>query len=76
MQAELYGIYHAVVVSTKDPSDRGRVRVKAPQVSGNAELQWAEPVNPALPVPAVNSTVWIMFNGGYVNKPVYFSNSV
>lgn len=71
MQDNLYGVYRAVVVSTKDPSSKGRVRVKAPQVAGNAELQWAESVNPALPVPAVNSVIWVMFNGGYINKPVY-----
>lgn len=72
MQANLYGVYRAVVVNAKDPSNKGRVRVKAPQVSGNAELQWAEPANPASPIPSVNTVVWVMFNGGYINKPIYF----
>lgn len=73
MQANcLYGVYRGVVVSTKDPTNKRRVRVKAPQVSGNAELQWAEPANPASPIPSVNTVVWVMFNGGYINKPIYF----
>jgi hypothetical protein len=71
MQDNLYGVYRAVVVSTKDPANKRRVRVKAPQVSGNAELQWAEPVNSGSPIPSVNSIIWVMFNGGYINKPVY-----
>ncbi len=74
MQDKLYGVYRAIVVSTQDPTNKRRVRLKAPQVSGNAELQWAEPANPASPVPFVNSIVWVMFNGGYINKPIYFPN--
>lgn len=72
MQTDLFGIYRAVVVGTKDPAGKNRIRVKAPQVSGNAELDWAEPVNSASPVPSVNSVVWVMFNGGYINKPLWF----
>lgn len=71
MQDDLYGVYRAIVTSTKDPSNKGRVRVRVPQVAGNAELEWAESMNPALPVPAVSSIVWVMFNGGYINKPLY-----
>lgn len=73
MQANcLYGVYRGVVISTKDPTNKKRVRVKVPQVSGNAELQWAEPANPASPIPSVNTIVWVMFNGGYINKPIFF----
>lgn len=73
MQANcLYGVYRGVVISTKDPANKKRVRVKVPQVSGNAELQWAEPANPASPIPSVNTVVWVMFNGGYINKPIFF----
>lgn len=71
MQSNLYGIYRAIVTSTKDPTQQGRIRVKAPQVAGNAELNWAEPSTVSSEVPIVNSVVWIMFNGGYINKPVY-----
>lgn len=72
MQTDLYGVYRAVVVSVRDPLNKRRIRVKAPQVSGNVELNWAEPVNASSQVPAVNTVVWVMFNGGYINKPVWF----
>ncbi len=67
-----YGVYRAIVVNTKDPTGKHRVRVKVPQVSGNAETEWAEPANFASPIPPVNTVVWVMFNGGYINKPIYF----
>lgn len=72
MQTDLYGVYRAVVVSVRDPLNKRRIRVKAPQVSGNVELNWADPVNASSQVPAVNTVVWVMFNGGYINKPVWF----
>lgn len=72
MQTDLHGTYRAVVTSNRDPANKRRVRLKAPQVSGNAELDWAEPINPGSPIPSTNSVVWVVFNGGYINKPVYF----
>lgn len=74
MQCDYLGIYRGTVVSTGDPSGRKRIRVQIPQLSGAAESRWAEPVNPAAPVPASRSIVWVSFNGGDLNKPVYFSN--
>lgn len=71
MQDNLYGVYRGIVVSTKDPTNKKRIRVKVPQVSGNAELEWAESANAGSPIPSVNSIVWVMFNGGYINKPLY-----
>ncbi|SRR5260221_3261771 len=71
MQTNLYGTYRAVVTTNRDPTRKNRIRVKAPQVSGNAELDWAEPINPGSPIPSTNAVVWVMFNGGYINKPVY-----
>lgn len=71
MQDNLTGVYRAIVTNTVDPTNKKRIKVKVPQVSGAAELDWAEPVNSALPVPSVNSIVWVMFNGGYLNKAVY-----
>lgn len=74
MQSSYLGLYRGTVVSTGDPSGKGRVRVQIPQLSGAAESRWAEPVNPGLPVPLAKSIVWVSFNGGDINKPVYFNN--
>ena len=71
MQNDLTGIYRAIVTNTADPQNKKRIRVKVPQVAGSAELDWVEPVNPVLPLPVVGTILWVMFNGGYINKPVY-----
>lgn len=74
MQSSYLGIYRGTVVSTGDPNNAGRIRVQIPQLAGAAESRWAEPVNPGLPVPLSKSIVWVSFNGGDLNKPVYFNN--
>lgn len=71
MQTNLHGTYRAVVTSTRDPDNKNRIRVKVPQVSGNAELDWAEAISPSSPLPTTGSIVWVMFNGGYINKPLW-----
>lgn len=71
MQNDLTGIYRAIVTSTSDPLVQKRIKVKVPQVAGEAELDWVSPVNPVLPVPATGTILWVMFNGGYINKAVY-----
>lgn len=70
------GTYRSVVVNVSDPSGSNRVKVICPQISGNAEINWAEPVNPQEPVPVLNSLVWLSFSGGDITKPIYFSNTV
>ena len=76
MQPNYSAIYRALVTSTADPTNSGKIRVQCPQVAGLAEIRAAEPVNPAQPVPAVGTTIWIMFSGGDITKPAYFGNSV
>lgn len=81
MQADQYtglynGVYRAIVTSTSDPDNAGKIRTQCPQVSGLAELRWAEPSNPTDSIPVVGSIVWIFFNGGELTKPIYISNSV
>jgi len=69
------GLYRALVTSVSDPTTAGRIRTQCPQISGTAELNWAIPINPLDPVPAVGSIVWVGFNGGDLTKPVFISNS-
>lgn len=71
MQAEVFGTYRALVTSTADPTNSSRIRVICPQISGTAELNWAEPANISEPVPHTGDIVWIFFNGGETYKPVY-----
>lgn len=76
MQPKYDAIYRALVTSTTDPTNSGKIRVQCPQVAGLAEIRLAEPVNAAQPIPKVGTTIWIMFSGGDITKPAYFGNSV
>jgi hypothetical protein len=72
-----YGLYKGLVVNNKDPEGLGRVTATIPQVFGNntTASAWAFPCVPVgypgsfLPVP--NSGVWIMFEGGDVDYPIW-----
>lgn len=68
------GSYRALVTSVTDPTLTGRIRTQCPQISGTAELNWALPLNPLDPIPAVGTVCWIFFNGGDLTKPVYAAN--
>lgn len=74
MQANYLGVYRALVTSVADPTNSGKIRTQCPQISGNAELRWAEPVNPEEPAPSPGTIVWVAFSGGDLTKPMYFNN--
>jgi hypothetical protein len=75
MQPSYLGIYRALVTSTIDPTNSGKIKVQCPQISGSVEIRAAEPADPVMPVPSVNTIVWIAFSGGDITKPLYFPNS-
>lgn len=74
-----YGKYRAIVVGNKDPRKRGRVQVSCEGVYGASSSPWALPCMPlaGMPgtgvyaVPPVGSIVWIEFEEGNVEKPIY-----
>ena len=76
MQPSYDAIYRALVTSTADATNSGKIRVQCPQIAGLAEIRAAEPVNPQQPVPKVGTTIWLMFSGGDITKPAYFGNSI
>lgn len=61
------GVYQGVVVNT----DRTKVRARVPQVLGDAVSNWALPLLTSGLVPPTGSQVWVMFQGGDVNRPMY-----
>ncbi len=81
--------YRGVVVDTNDPRKLGRVRVRVFGVfeSGitNENLPWATPAQPVFAgagvgfghfaVPEVNSQVFVFFEGGDFNQPVYWAEA-
>jgi hypothetical protein len=66
----LHGVYAALVVSTDDPQNRRRVRLRIPQISGTAVSGWAEPVSYG--TVASGDQVIVAFEGGDMNYPLYW----
>lgn len=66
-------IYRGVVTNNTDPSSLMRLQVQVPAVLGN-QMVWALPCIPigtSVAPPAVGKGVWIMFEGGNPNSPVW-----
>ncbi|MFJ4739066.1 hypothetical protein [Streptomyces sp. NPDC088775] len=64
------GTYSAIVVSAQDPQNRGRARLRIPQVMGTAVSGWAEPV--VLGAVLSGDQVYVSFDGGDRNVPVFW----
>jgi hypothetical protein len=70
---EFYGKYRAEVVDINDPEFCGRVRVKCPRVIGLNSSNWALPCFPpgTFVLPKVGDLVWVEFEGGCVDEPIW-----
>jgi uncharacterized protein involved in type VI secretion and phage assembly len=76
-----YGKYRGSVESIADPERRGRVTLKVPDVLGKQTSTWAEPCVPlagptGFPmgvffVPPERTAVWVEFEGGDTNHPIW-----
>ncbi len=73
-----YGKYRGTVVSNLDPEQRGRILAIAPDVQGLTPLSWALPCVPiagkqegVFMVPQVGAGVWIEFEQGDPNFPIW-----
>jgi uncharacterized protein involved in type VI secretion and phage assembly len=72
-----YGKHRGVVVNVEDPNRQGRIMAQVPDV-GLAPTTWAMPCLPfagiqagAWMLPPIGSGVWIEFEQGDVNYPVW-----
>ncbi len=68
------GKYRAVVTDNADPSRLGRLRVRVADAAGDLEIGWAMPciaTIDCLPLPAVGAGVWIEFERGDPNHPIW-----
>jgi hypothetical protein len=75
------GMYRGTVVQNVDPEQRGRLIVEVPDVLGVVPSTWAEPclslAGPTGPpmgaymVPPIGAGVWMEFEHGDPNKPVW-----
>ena len=85
-----FGNYRAIVVDDKDEFESGRIKIRVPNVHGTSEdvpdsaLPWAIYSDPfmggsvdvgGLIVPDIGSKVWVFFEEGDHDQPVYFAGA-
>jgi microcystin-dependent protein len=75
MPNNFLGIYEAVVYDLNDPLSQGMARLLIPAVLGRAMSAWARPVLGASGVTGikVGDAAWVVFEGGDMNRPVWFA---
>lgn len=73
-----YGKYRGVVTDALDPLGICRIRARVPSVYGDTESSWALPCLPfadkkiaAEYIPSVGSLVWIEFENGDLELPIW-----
>ncbi len=74
----IYGKYRATVVNNVDPKQMGRLQVQLPDVLGITPSSWAMPSTPLagqqtglFAIPPVGSGVWVEFEQGDPNHPIW-----
>jgi hypothetical protein len=78
VNGQYYGKYRGKVAANTDPLEIGRVQVTCPAVLGNGRLAWALPCTPYagprvgfFAVPPVGADVWVEFEGGDPDHPIW-----
>lgn len=78
MKEKFYGKYRGTVRNNIDPLQIGRVQVSVPDVLGDGGLSWALPcaafAGPGVgffAVPPVGANVWVEFEGGDPDHPIW-----
>lgn len=73
-----YGKYRGKVSNNLDPLQLGRIQVTVPEVLGDGRLSWALPCMPFagpgvgfFALPPVNANVWVEFEGGDPDHPIW-----
>jgi uncharacterized protein involved in type VI secretion and phage assembly len=73
-----YGKYRGMVLNNIDPMQMGRLQVQVPDVTGVAPATWAMPCAPVAGIqnglfalPAIGSGVWVEFEQGSIDHPVW-----
>lgn len=77
-QGRLFGKFRGLVTDNQDPKDLARIRAKVREALGEVESGWALPVAPyagdgegLYNVPPVGAGVWIEFEAGDVERPIW-----
>ena len=78
MTQKYYGKYRGMVLNNIDPMQQGRLQVQVPDVAGLAPASWAMPCVPLaglqngmMALPVIGSGVWIEFEQGNPDHPIW-----
>jgi len=78
MSTKFFGKYRGVVTNNVDPMQMGRVSAQVPEVFGVEGSRWAMPCIPcnvptkvASSLPKIGATVWIEFEQGDPQRPIW-----
>lgn len=73
-----YGKYRGTVADNSDPNGYGRIKARVPDVYGDEDSGWALPSVPyagdgvgLFLIPPTDASVWIEFEGGDPDKPIW-----
>jgi uncharacterized protein involved in type VI secretion and phage assembly len=77
--SQYFGVYRGTVVNNIDPLQIGRITAIVPDVTGVVPSTWAMPCVPiagkqmgTFLVPQVGAGVWIQYEGGDPDNPIWF----
>lgn len=78
MTERYYGKYRGMVLNNVDPMQQGRLQVQVPDVAGLAPASWAMPCVPIaglqngmMALPLIGSGVWVEFEQGNPDHPIW-----
>lgn len=71
------GAYRGVVLDTRDPANRNRIKVKIPAITGDSMSEWVPPMVSGgyVVTPSPGEQVWILFEAGDVNYPLWLGST-
>jgi uncharacterized protein involved in type VI secretion and phage assembly len=78
MSEKFYGKYRGTVLNNVDPMQQGRLQVQVPDVAGLIPTSWAMPCVPVagiqngmMALPIIGSGVWVEFEQGNSDYPIW-----
>lgn len=78
MTGKYYGKYRGMVLNNVDPMQQGRLQVQVPDVAGLVPASWAMPCVPVaglqngmMALPIIGSGVWVEFEQGNADYPIW-----
>jgi hypothetical protein len=79
-KTRFYGVYSGIVTNKTDPENKKRLSVIVPQITGGDQLVLVKPSAPSdtlssIHLPAIGANVWIIFESGDPNYPVWMSSN-